>query len=170
MATATIEQLTETTTVQSTDYLVLSRGNVYYKAKVQNLGNGLIKVTGTITQAQAQDGNTTPITVLAAQGAGTYIAPVEGGCGLFLDHNGTTYATANSVRLHHSGQTNYMAQSSTDFVDSAADRREKMVIDVSNPDNFKMFENTALVLSLDANATNNGGPIYYSLLLRIITF
>lgn len=166
----TIDQLTAVTDVQLTDVTLISRGGVLYKINPIYLQGGLIQVKKTLTQAQLQAMNTTPIVVQAALGAGTFIVPIEGGCTAFIDHNGTTYATASVLRLHHSGQTNFMAQTQSGFISSAADKREKMVIDAATPTNSVLFANTALVASLDANATNNGGTVYLNLLLRVVTF
>lgn len=166
----TIDQLTEVTAVLTTDVTLVSRGGVLYKIKPINLQGGLIRVNKTITQSELQSGNTTPIVVQAALGNNTYIVPVVEACGGFLDHNGTTYATAARVRLHHSGQTNYMAQSTDQFIPTTSDRRETFYRDSATVANNTMFSNTALVASLDANATNNGGTLYLSLLLRIISF
>lgn len=165
-----IDQLTAVTDVQLTDVTLISRGGVLYKINPIYLQGGLIQVKKTLTQAELQAMSTTPIVVQAALGAGTYIVPVEGGCTAYLDHNGTTYATATTLRLHHSGQTNYMAQTTASFITSAADRAEKMIIDSATPTNGVLYANTGLVASLNANATNNGGTVYLNLLLRVVTF
>jgi hypothetical protein len=149
------------------DYFLFQRDNKYYSVESTEMLGGMIRVRLTITQAQMQALSTTPQTLLAAQGAGTYIEPVDVTC--FIDYNGTAYATLTTLRLNHSGQTNLIMTSSTSFGTSTADLVEKMAVGTTAA-NLKLYENTALVVSGNANATNNGGTVYIDALLRISKF
>ena len=172
MANKTISQYTLITNLSQRGYkMIVEDESGLYKSIDPERVSGLLEIRATITQAQLQAGNTTPIVILSALGNNTYIVPVPDSCGLFLDYNGVAYGGgATTARLHHSGQTNYMAQSTDQLIPTTADRREKLVVDVSTPVNSTMFSNTDLVLSLNANATGAGGSLYCSFLLRIIRF
>lgn len=164
----TIDQLAETTTVELTDSLLISRGGVYYRIKPIYLQNGLYMVKRTLTSAEILASNGTPIVLVPAFGAQTIIDPVS--VGLTLNYNSTTYAVATHFRLHNSGQTNYMAKSSTSFIQTAVSRREVMMKDDSAAANFVMNTNTALVISANAVPTTGNSPVIVSALFRIIQF
>ncbi len=168
MAEITISQFTNAPTHAQGDEFLFQRGTAYYKIEVTRMLGGLLRVTATISQSALQSGNTTPIVLLAAQGVGTYISAneVEG----FLDHNGVTYGAATTARIHNSGASNFILESSASFIGAASDRREKFLPDRSSAANFRIFENTSLVLSLNANATGAGGTLYIDALLRIVRF
>lgn len=168
MANKSISQYTAKATPESDDLFLLQEDNDYKSIEHVDMMMGIQRVFLTLTQAQIQALNSTPISIVAAQGAGTVIEPLA--CAVFLDHNGTTYATANNVRLKHSGQSNLLMSSSTGFIDATADRYEKMVVATTDATNQRMFANTALVVDADADATNNGGTITIDLLYIIKTF
>lgn len=170
MANKSIKQYTQKSTVSSDDAFLLQLGtsNEYRHIEHIDMMMGVQRVVLTLTQAQIQALNTTPISLVVAQGAGTVIEPLA--CAVFLDHNGTNYATANNVRIKHSGQSNLMMSSSTGFIDATADRYEKMVVATTDATNQRMFANTALVIDADADATANGGTITVDLLYIVKTF
>lgn len=168
MANKQISQFAALTLPDPSSQLLIEEDGVYYSISVQELGFGMVRVITTLTRAQIQ-ALATPITFLAAQGAGKVIMPVH--VGLFLDHNGTSYATATTLRLHHSGQTNYLFTSSSAFINATADRYEQMVEGTTGSTTLQpQYANTALMVSANANATNNGGTITIDALLRIVTF
>lgn len=167
MANKAISDFTEATKNEIGDLLLMQRGNEYYKVDIKNLGGGLLRAFVTLSQANLQAINSTPITILAAQGAGTYIEPVD--VTAFMDYNGTAYATLTTLRIKHSGQSNLMFSTSVSFGTTAADRRERMV-EGTGATNQQIYENTALVVDGNANATNNGGTCYLDVILRISRF
>jgi hypothetical protein len=166
MANKTISQFTELTNYEyeSGDKLLLERGNYYYSINPRTLTGGLIRVKKTITQAQMQALLTTPVVLLAAQGAGTVIVPVE--ISVYLDHNGTNYGTATLLRTFPSGSVNYNMVTSSAFVQSASDRYERMFEGSVQ----RLGANTDYVIGSDGDASNNGGTVYVNGLFRVVTF
>lgn len=164
----TIDQLAEATSVIDGDKLLISRGGVYYKITPQNLTGGIIKVTRTLTTAEVLASNGTPIVLLAAQGAQTFIEPLS--VDLFLQYNSVAYITATHFRVHHSGQVNYRMKTSTSFIQSAANRTEGMIADDSAAANFVLYSNTAMVISANAVPADGDSPVLISALFRVTTF
>lgn len=162
----TIEQLTEITDARISDYLLVSRGGVYYKIRPAALQGGLLKVTMTITPAQVLAA--TPLVLVGNFGAATLIEPIS--VGMFLQYNSVAYAVATHYRVHNSGNTNYMMKTSTSFVQSSASRREGMMKDDGAAANFVLDPNTALVISPNATPTTGDSAIFVSALVRVITF
>lgn len=107
-----------------------------------------------LTQAQIQSLFSTPIDIVPAPGAGIYIQPISGSA--FLDHNGTTYATANQLQIGNTTGTTLFATTSS-FIDSAAD--ESQILFEFGTSSQVIPLNTALSVSANANAINNGGTI-----------
>ena len=168
MSNKNIKQYTQTLVPEETDGALLQRGNDYMYAEHIDLMMGIQRVVLTLTQAQIQALSSTPISIVAAQGAGLVIEPLA--CAVFLDNNGTNYATATTLRLKHSGNSNLMMSSSTSFITSATDRYEKMVVAATSATNQQMFANTALVVDANANAANDGGTITLDLLYIVKKF
>lgn len=165
----TIDDFAAVTNIENTtDYLFISRGGIYYKIRPAFFSGGLIKVNRTLTSAEVLASNGTPIVLLAAQGAQTIIDPVS--VGLTLNFNTTQYAVATHFRLHNSGQTNYMAKTSASFIQSATSRREVMMKDNSADANYVMHTNTAIVISANAVPTTGNSPVIVSALFRVIQF
>lgn len=69
-------------------------GNASWQA-----GSGIVKTaTVTLSSAQVLQLHTTPIQLIAAQGAGTVIVPIE--ISVWIDYNTTAYATDVALRLY----------------------------------------------------------------------
>ena len=170
MSNKNIKQYTQTLVPEETDGALLQRGNDYMYAEHIDLMMGIQRVVLTLTQAQIKllDAASSPVTIVAAQGAGLVIEPLA--CAVFLDNNGTNYATATTLRLKHSGNSNLMMSSSASFITSATDRYEKMVVAATDATNQQMFANTALVVDANANAANDGGTITLDLLYIVKKF
>lgn len=168
MANKAIKDFTVATFMNQQDFLLFQRDNKYYSIEVTDLHAGMFRVRLTLTQAQIKLLNGTPITLLTAQGSGTYIDWVNGAA--FLDHNGTTYATGTTLQIIHSGHSNIIASTSSSFITSAADRVESLVRTVASATNQVLYDNTALMVTANANATNNGGSIYIDCVLRLVKF
>lgn len=166
----TISQFTLITNLDTRGYrMVVEDSNGLYKSiDPENACGGLVRVVMELTQGQLQSGNTTPIELLEAQGASTLIDPIS--VCVTYQHNGTNYGGATYLRVHNSGDVNYMKRSSGLLVQSAVSRRERLMEDVSADANFAMAGNSALMISLDANATGNGGSMFISALLRVVRF
>jgi hypothetical protein len=162
----TIDQLTETTRVEVTDHLLISRGGVYYRIKPFYLQGGLIKVTRTLTSAEILSGAS--IVLMEAQGAQTFIEPID--VGMTLQFNSAAYATATHFRVHHQGQTNYRMKTSTSFIQSASNRTEGMLADNGAVANYQLFSNTALVISPNATPIDGNSPVLVSAILRVTLF
>jgi hypothetical protein len=163
-----ISQYSEQIAPAGSDKILFQRGNDYYYFQHENLMLGIQRKVLTLTQAQLQAISGTPISLVDAPGAGKVIEPLA--CAVFLDHNGTTYATLTTLRLKHSGNSNLMMSTSSSFGTAAADRYEKMVVSAASATNQEMFANTALVIDGNANATNNGGTVTVDLLYVIKKF
>lgn len=149
------------------DLFLMERDGNYYKVEHQDLGFGWAKATLVLTQAQIQAG-ATAVTIVAAPAAAEYIVPEE--CYALLDHNGTNYATATNLQVRYSGSSDILMQTSSSFVAAAADRAERLQKIFTGAANYVMTAATALVVRLDANATNNGGTISIVLIYRKVTF
>jgi len=104
-----------------------------------------------LTQAQIQALNTTPIEIIAAQGAGKYIQLISSSA--FLDHNGTNYAAASLLRLRV-GSVNLATTPS--FIGSGGDTSKSLTAVTVDGD---ITHNTAMVIQADVDATGNGGTI-----------
>lgn len=164
----TIDDFAEATNIETTDVLLLSRGGVYYKVTPKIITGGYIKVTRTLTSAEVLASNGTPIVLLAAQGAQTFIEPIS--VDLFLQYNSVAYITATHFRVHHSGQVNYRMKTSTSFIQSGANRTEGMIGDDSAAANFVLYSNTAMVISANAVPADGDSPVLVSALFRVTTF
>lgn len=167
---ATISEFTEIQNLNQRRYKMLvedSAGN-YYSIDPEKAMGGIVQVYLTLTQAMIQALNTTPQVLLEAQGANTLIRPID--ISIFYQHNGTDYATATYLRAHNTGQTNYIKKTSASFVQDTASRRESMLDDNSAAGNYLLFPNSDFVIGADADATNNGGSMFVSALLRVVRF
>lgn len=168
MSNKSINQYSLQTNPASSDLVLFQRGQEYYSMTHQNFMMGIQRVVATLTQAQLQAINTTPVTLVSAQGSGTVIDPLE--CVMFYDHNGTNYTSLTNLRLKHSGNSNLIMGTSTSFMASASDRYEKLVMQTINATNQQQFSNTALVVDGNANASGNGGTVTVDLLYVIKKF
>lgn len=153
---------------QSGDKFLLERSGQYYSMSADKIAMGMWRIVKGLTQAQIQALNTTPITLFSAPGVGKVASIVHATA--FIDHNGTTYATATTLRIKHSGQSNTLFASSTSFIGSASDRYEQLVNTSISATTQQLFANTALVIDANANATNNGGTITVDAIVRVVEF
>ncbi len=168
MANKAIADFTLTATPTGNDLFLLQRNSEYYSVKGSNLLLRMERIVTTLTQAQIQALNTTPISLVSAQGAGTVIDPLS--CSAFLDYNGVAYGGGTNIRIKHSGNSNLIMGSSTSFLGSASDRYEKLVMQTISATNQQMFANTALVVDANANGTGAGGTITLELIYAVRKF
>ena len=109
-----------------------------------------------LTQAQIKDLDTTPIQIIAAPGAGKHIQFI--GCSAYLNHNGTTYATATVLTLEYGTTVGTLYESPNAFISSTGDKRATLNQSISGSGNL-VYDNEAMMVSANANATNDGGTI-----------
>lgn len=155
------------TAIESDDLILIERDGNYYKAEYQQLSNGVLRVALSLTQGQLQAGNSSPVTIRAAA-SGYYIAVNDGYAR--LTYNGTAYATATGLYVVYNGQTDSILETSTSFIQSAADRAERMKQNNGAAANQKMYLSTAVDVLLDADATNNGGSVDVVLFITLENF
>jgi len=115
-----------------------------------------------LTQAQIQALNTTPITILAAPGANKgYIIKAAWAVN---NYNTAAFATATTLQLKDGTSGNIRAASTTSFIQSGTKRSEQMSL--SNPVNISI--NTALTVTANANATSGNAASTFDVFVEYI--
>lgn len=162
----TISQFTETTSPQNDDLFLLQRGvdGEYKSIKVQNLGGGIFKETYELSIAELEDLNTTPIEVLAAQGANTYIEIIS--ANTFRDGAAFTAGDAQ-LKLVFTGQTQAHYQTDATYLTAVAASYMMRFFPVSG--GLRMFANTGISAYLTQDVTTATGTVTIDIIYRVIT-
>jgi hypothetical protein len=127
-----------------------------------NLDGTDISVKVTVATGSILTANATPVTLVAAQGAGTVIDPIS--CYVWLDYNSVTYATNTDLTIVCNG---YVLGTIPSFLASGSDQYGK--VDLSANTNINQ-SNQALTLSVSVgNPTAGNSPVYVYLKYRVIT-
>lgn len=160
MANKAIEQYNETSTTQDGDFLLLSRnGNGYFSIDPVNLRLGVQVATLTILKAEIEALNTTPQTIVAAQGAGSYIQ-AEGMT--VVRFAGSAYGTNDDIRCKFNGEAEADYYFEVDGILGAT--AETVEGGIRNSTGVSMQENTDLeifVPSGDPTSAGTGSILVY---------
>jgi hypothetical protein len=101
MSEKSISQYSLVTEVEPTDLVLIQRGDVYKSIEVTNLGNGLFNARINLTSSDILSINSTPVEIIAAQGAGTAVELLFASASLTF---GTTaYTSAGNLRFKYIG-------------------------------------------------------------------
>lgn len=156
---------TETGGLQAGDAVPLQRGEQNFWVKAENLGGGIFKVSYELSTSELEDLNNTPITIVPAQGANTYIDFISG----MAFRNGTAFtATDPILKLVWTGSTTERYSTSSTFLtDVAATNCSQMhPKTVGN----RVFANTGLDAYLTNNVTTATGTVTIEVIFRVNTF
>lgn len=168
MAEKSINQYTEVTSSDNDDLALIQRGDLYKSIKLKWLKDGLVRVVLSLTDTQIKALNSSPITVIAAQGAGTYIRPVFGAGK--LDYNSATY-TANSLRLKYVGdaEADYIFTYRSSFLTSASSTTDTP--STSGVTKVQLQENTGIEIFVNtADPTVGNSTVVVELFFEIFRF
>jgi hypothetical protein len=154
------------TTGATNGYVLTSdaSGNASWAAS----GSGVVQsATVTITSAELLNIHTTPIELVAAQGAGTVIVPIQ--ITLWIDYNTTAYATDVALRLYFDDNvTSWLNLGAV--LDKTADyflMRSIQVTAAATGANF--FDNTNLAISTAlSNPTAGDSDVKITVLYSVI--
>lgn len=160
-----IGDFTQTTTESATDKYLIQRGNDYFYIEKSDIGGGFYKTRVVLTAAQLEDALTTPVELIAAQGANTYIDILVAE----IFRNGTAFTAPDPLaKLIFTGETqSYFASSATFLTDVMATKVEKMV--VVNAGN-RLFANTGITFYLTQDVTTATGTVTIDIIYRVASF
>lgn len=171
MANKSISQYSENTAPARTDKYLLQVGNEYRSIQHINMMMGIQRVVLSLTTAQIDALNATPIEIVGADGSGTVIVPLQ--CSAYNSFSGAAFAGAGTkIILKHSGQSNLLMETSTSFVPTASNLYEELRPVTLGATNQKLFANTGLVVATNGDITIVGasGTITLDLLYVIKRF
>lgn len=107
-----------------------------------------------LSQSEIQALNSSPITLIAAPGAGKKIQIK--GASAYYEHNGTSYSGGNKVSLRYSSLSGVEYSTSTSFITSASTLDEQLFWDLVS---HTQKQNEAIVMTSGADSTGAGGTI-----------
>ena len=172
MANKAIKQYNETTATQTgsatadKDALLLQRGSNYFWIDPVAARLGIQKAELTMTAAEVKALNSTPLEIVAAQGAGTYIIPLSGT--YIVREAGTAYATQTTLR----GKFNGAAEADYFYTwNSVLAGTSKLlkIADYANADNEDVLENTAFeIYAPTSDPTTGTGSVTVVMYYRVI--
>jgi hypothetical protein len=143
----------------------ISEGDMrqFVQDTADSVGAGIFTTKVTISSAQILALNTTPITLVAAGGAGTVIEPITKF--LFLDYNSAAYATNTNLRLIINGS---VLDTAADVLTGAADTYRYLTAGLSST--TTNIVNQPLTIDVaTGNPTAGNSPLYVYITYRIIT-
>ena len=127
---------------------------------VANLAtNNYLETTVTVTSAQLLALNGADVTLIAAQGANTYIKILL--VTSFLDYNSIRYTATQPLNVSTGGNT--AASIPTAQYDTAADRVYSPAIS-----SIALAENSAVFLTTDASPTNGNSPLKLKIRYQVL--
>jgi len=127
---------------------------------VANLAtNNYLETTVTVTSAQLLALNGADVTLIAAQGANTYIKILL--VTSFLDYNSIRYTATQPLNVSVGGNT--AASIPTAQYDTAADRVYSPAIS-----SIALAENSAVFLTTDASPTNGNSPLKLKIRYQVL--
>ena len=125
--------------------------------------SGFISTKVTIPSASILTAFTTPVTLVAAQGAGTFIEVIR--LFMFLDYNSAAYATNTDIEI---GINNGVATIASSILDQTNDMYSYFTM--SNYSTLNNITNQPLEFSIQTgNPTAGNSPLYVYLTYRVIT-
>jgi len=136
-----------------------------------NANNGCVclqEATLTIATADVLQLNSTPLTIVAAQGAGTAIEVIS--ASLQIDFNTTAYATNTTITLISSGATDPQADNSIDATVARIGRFRNRHTSGASATATQLIENADLLVTVETgDPTAGDSDITVSVLYRVIT-
>jgi len=163
--TKSISDFNEVSTEENEDLYLLQRGSSYFKIKRKNLAGGMVKISAVLSTSQLEALFTSPIELIPAQGANTYIQIVSANA----FRNGTAFtATDAQLKLVFTGQTQAHFRTNTVFLTAVAAKIATLMgLDTSG---LPIFENTGISAYLTQDVTTATGPVTIEIIYRVATF
>jgi hypothetical protein len=153
----------------ATTFLIANEDGVIKQASLDglmsNYGSDIRSTSLVIASADVLQLNTTPQTIVAAQGAGTVIVPVSA---IFrATYNSATYATNLSLLIRHSGSLTPITSNSNKLGFTSNTINQFTLRDVTSSDQF--IEDADLEVYVDVgNPTTGDSDIELFVLYRVI--
>ena len=166
MSEKSINQFPLVTDVEDGDLVLIQRGDFYKSISVTNLGNGLYNAQLTLTSAQILLLQTTPIEIIAAQGAGTTVELLFASA--LITFNSIAYVAAGNLRFKYTGgaDANFLMNFGNSFLVSAATLRHRA--NRSGVTYFAELENTGIsVFVSTADPTTGNSTVVINALFQI---
>lgn len=154
----------------ATTFLIANSDGDIKQATLEGLrdifGSGVQSTSLTIASADVLQLNSTPLTIVAAQGAGTYIEPIS--AFVLVDFNSAPYATNTTIELIFSGASDDIMVSSISASLTKAVAFTKQGSGTAG--NTQMIANTDLQVSVNSgNPTTGDSDIEVFVLYRVIS-
>jgi hypothetical protein len=178
MADKSVPQLTAKTSSTSGDLYHLVRSNVDYKIDFDDLQTSILggtageityKASLTITSAKILTLNGTPLTIVSATGAGTYIEAISASAS--MTYGTTPYATNTTLQIINDGADNAQLINASALIGTVT-KNTKFYTNNSIPTagQTQIITNTALQVNvLTGNPTAGDSDITVHVFYRIIT-
>jgi len=154
----------------ATTFLIANSDGDIKEATLEGLrdifGSGVQSTSLTIASADVLQLNSTPLTIVAAQGAGTYIEVIS--AFVVIDFNSAAYATNTTIELIFSGASDELMISSINASVSKSVAFTKQGSGTAG--NTQMLENTDLQVAVaSGDPTTGDSDIEVFILYRVIS-
>lgn len=177
MADKSVPQLTALASSTSGDLYHVVRSNVDYKIDFDDLQTSIIggtageltyKASLTITTAQILVLNGTPLTIVAATGAGTAIEVISASA--LMTYNSIAYATNTSLQLINTGATASQMQNTACLVGTVTKTTKFTSGTAAAAGETQILTNTALQVKVaTGNPTAGNSDITVYVFYRVVT-
>lgn len=161
---AAFKDFTETSALETGDAIPLQRGGKNFYVVAENLGGGLLKATYELSTSELEDLNTTPIEIIPAQGANTYIMVM----GAMAFRNGTAFTAGDAVmKILFSSRTQAYWKTAAAFLTTVgATLTQQMTPDGSGT---TLYANEGISAYLTQDVTTATGTVTIEIIYRVMT-